>query len=203
MTANRARDHAAARDHVRALAKSDPKSALQEARTISDPWYRAQALASVARFAADTKVEEIAVESLAACAECTDPYKRLAAAAWPLRALIERGAGRRAREVLETLIDHELEVEPPSSRSEALFHLFQACFALDPVVRESLVGRLVSVHRAAAHWRSRRNLIDALSMLRPSDPELADRITASVDDERVRRRVADGSRPQKPREFFW
>jgi hypothetical protein len=194
-----------ARDRAAALAKSDTPAALQAARKVSDPWYRAQALAWVARFAPDRDVERIAAESLEACRECEDLYQRLAPPPWPLRALAERGAFRTARSVLNPLLKEELNVQPSSSRSEALFLLFQACLDLDSDSREVLIQKLAAAHHASGHWRSRRNLIDALSMLIDRDPRLAAEVIGSLADERVRRKAEAFTSPdrRRPRPFFW
>ena len=194
------------RDGATALAKSDTAGALEAARSVSDPWFRAQALAWVARFSPDADVERIVGESLEACSECDEPYSRIAAAAWPLRALVERGGFDAARRMLRPLLEQESRVEPPSSRSEALFLLFQAGFALNGDIRSTLIQRLAAVHEVARHWRSRRNLVDGLWMLHAADPELTEKLVRSVEDERAKRRaeasVASG-RAMEPRAFFW
>jgi hypothetical protein len=189
------------RDRASALARSDTPAALGAARDIRDPWYCAQALAWVARYAPDGDVEAIAAESLRWSRRCPDAYQRVAAAAWPLRALVERGSLALARARLAPLLDEERDVEPPSSRSEALLLLFEACFDLGSDSREALARRLAAVHDASGHWRSRRNLREALSMLAAVEPQLASAVTASVTDERVLGRAATPGRT--PRPFFW
>jgi hypothetical protein len=194
-----------ARDHAAELAKLDSPGALRAARAISEPWYRAQALAYVVRFAPQKEIDEISAEAFEACRSCPDAYQYLAAAAWPLAALIERGALDRVREALASLAAREAEVEPPSSRSEALFLLFQACFDLDAATRESFARKLVAAHAEARHWRSRRNLVDALAMLNGRDAELAARIASTVDEERARRKAEEILRANarlRPRPFF-
>jgi hypothetical protein len=194
-----------ARDRAAELAKLDSPGALREARAIGEPWYRAQALAFVVRFAPQKEIDEISAEAFEACRSCADAYRQLAAAAWPLAALIERGAFERVRETLASLLAHETEVRPASSRSEALFLLFQACFDLDAATRADLVRKLVEAHADAKHWRSRRNLIDALAMLNGRDAEAAKRIAATVDDVRVRRRMEEilrANERMRARPFF-
>ena len=157
------------------------------------------------RFAPQKEIDEISGEAFGACRSCPDAYQQLAAAAWPLAALIERGAFERVRETLASLLAREAEVQPASSRSEALFLLFQACFDLDAATREDFVRRLVAAHADAKHWRSRRNLIHALAMLNGRDAGLAKRIAATVDDDRVRRRMEEILRTNermRPRPFF-
>jgi hypothetical protein len=193
------------RDRAAALAKFDASAALREAREVSDPRYRAQALAYVARFAPESEIEPIAEEAFDACRRCPDPYQQAASAAWPLCALVERGAVGRAREALAVVLAEPQRIEPASSRSEALFLLFQACFALGAQSREALARRLVAAHREARHWRSRRNLIDALVMLDGSARGLAAELAASAGDESVRKKVEESQRAnvrRRPRAFF-
>jgi hypothetical protein len=194
-----------ARDRAAELAKLDSPAALREARAIAEPWYRSQALAFVIRFAPQKEIDEISTEAFEACRACPDAYQQLAAAAWPLGALIERGAFERVRETLASLLVHEAEVQPASSRSEALFLLFQACFDLDAATREDFARRLTAAHAEAQHWRSRRNLIHGLAMLNGRDAELARHIATTVVDERVRRRMDEIFRTNermRPRPFF-
>jgi hypothetical protein len=191
------------REQAIVLARSDTPAALRAAREIRDPWYRAQTLAAVARWAPDGEVEAIAAESLNACRECGEGYQRVAAGAWPLRALVERGALGIARAGLAPLLDDAATIQPAASRSEALFLLFQACFDLDANVRKDLLGRLVAAHDAAGHWRSRRNLASALAMLGATEPALVRSVADSLADDRVRRRVErPGADREKPRPFF-
>jgi hypothetical protein len=72
------------RDQVNSLAKSDSRKALGKARGIDEAWFRAQALAWVARFA-DEDPRGIAREAVKAAGECDDAYKRSAVRVGRLR----------------------------------------------------------------------------------------------------------------------
>ncbi|HJT13653.1 MAG TPA: hypothetical protein VJ790_13620 [Dongiaceae bacterium] len=52
-----------ARDEAIALAKTDTATALVRARAIADPWFRSQAIAWIARFAAAAEVAPILKEA--------------------------------------------------------------------------------------------------------------------------------------------
>ena len=139
--------------------------------------------------------------ALTAASACTDSYRVAAASAWPLRALIERGLGDRAMSEFARLTTSLIHVTPLASRSEAAFLLFQAAFPLGPEVRERLARELLRDH--AAHWRSRRNLVDGLSMLAATDPDRAQALLRAVPDPKLRRRAAKAlSSPLRPRKFF-
>lgn len=75
------------RGRAMAMAPIDFEKALLLAERITEAWYRCQALAAVSRFAPDPHVERVASKALAAASSCTDGYKRIAASAWPVRAL--------------------------------------------------------------------------------------------------------------------
>jgi len=73
------------RDESCDLAKVRPLEALNKAREIPDPWFRAQALSWVARFI-DTNPVSIAAEAGMAAADCDDDYKKSAVRAWEISA---------------------------------------------------------------------------------------------------------------------
>nr|GFD49131.1 hypothetical protein [Tanacetum cinerariifolium] len=77
------------RDRAVSLAKSYPKEALKQARQVEKPWFRAQALSWVARFA-ERDVITISVEAAQAAAAGDDKYQQCAVRAWEIAALAER-----------------------------------------------------------------------------------------------------------------
>ena len=148
------------RDKATALAKTNPKQALAMAKDISEPWFRAQALAWVARY---TDADPVAIAKLAAKAasECDDDYKRSAVRAWEVAALAERDAPNHAERSLKTAVAVAEGVQPISSRSEALFLLFQAAILIGRKQAEWVCGRLDSTCAGGEHWRCRRSRRDA------------------------------------------
>lgn len=143
------------RDRILTLVKSDPKKALEQARAIRDPWFRAQALSWVARFT-DTDPCSVACEAAHAAKECDDDFKRTAVRAWEIAALGERGLKREARKSLEEAVTVGKSIEPASSRSEALFLLLQAAFRIDQEAAEKLFEVLKASCSSDEHWRCKR-----------------------------------------------
>ena len=143
------------RDQAIALAKSQPRQALAKAKSIGEPWFRAQALSWVARF---TDSDPAAVAKLAAKAasECEDDYKRSAVRAWELAALAELNLPDPAERALKAAVAVAEKVQPASSRSEALLLLFQAAFVLGRQQAEWVRGRLDATCPEAEHWRCKR-----------------------------------------------
>ena len=145
------------RDQAIALAKSRPKEALEQARQVDDPWFRAQALCWAARFT-DGNVVSIAAEAAKAAAGAHDNYARSAVRAWEIAALAERDhiveARQRLREILATAKD----VEPATSRSEALLLLLQAAAKIAGEDAEQVYEVMKASCRPEEHWRCNRAL---------------------------------------------
>jgi len=117
------------RNHASTLAKSNPKKALDQARKVHEPWFRAQALSWVARFT-DGDPVAIASEAARAAQECEDDYRKSAVRAWEVAALAERGSTAEARKSLSEALKLAKRIESVSSRSEALLLLMQAAFRI-------------------------------------------------------------------------
>lgn len=194
------------RDHAHRLARSDPDAALSVARGISVPWYRAQALAAVARWIDDQRVEPIASESLAVAESCDDDYKRSAVAAWPIRALVERGHEALALDALKTARMVALAAVPPASQACAILLLLQGGWDLGAETRRELVEDLATIHREDTFWRIGRALVDALEMVSKTDKAFAVEIAERIVDDRCRRKALvaiHADRALAPRDFFW
>lgn len=152
------------RDHASILAKSSPEKGLALARTIIDPWFRAQGLCWVARFT-DGDPVAIAAEAAAAARECDDDYKRSAVRAWEIAALAERDFKKDARKTLSEAIAVAKSVEPISSRSEVLLLLLQAAFRIG---RDD-AGKVYEILKGSCpvdeHWRATRAVRNGGRML--------------------------------------
>lgn len=193
------------RDRATGLAREDPEAALRMARNIADPWFRAQALAAVARWSHDGQVARLAAESLASAAACRDDYRRAAVAAWPIRALVERGHHATAIEALGVARQRALAAVPAASRAEALFGLLQAAWPLGAPARRSLVEDLAATHELDNFWRVSRCLVDALVMMRADDPDVAMQIATRISDSRCRSKAVQALERREPcaaRDYF-
>jgi hypothetical protein len=195
------------RDQAIAVAERDPPAALKLAREIHAPWFRAQALAYVARYEVEDRSLSTAMEALGAAAEADDMYKALAVTAWPIRAMLERGHHETARCELNRLLELTPRIEPESSRSEALFYLYQATFPMGDDVRECIARALVALaNKEDAHWRTKRNVIEALAMLATTSPALEASLATELTNDKACAKLArrlDGPWKITPRDFFW
>ena len=143
------------RDRAVSLARSRPGEALKQARQIDDPWFRAQALAWVARFA-DMDVIRISAEAAKAAAEGRDQYQQCAVRAWEIAALAERGYKSEASKRLREALNIAKNVEPVASRGEALFLLLQAGARIARDDAENAYDMLKNLCSAERHWRCQR-----------------------------------------------
>lgn len=192
------------RDRATHLAQTDSAAAETAAAEVGDPWYRAQAYAWVARYAADDELIRLAKESMDAAGSCDDPYQQAAACAWVVRALLERGQRDVALQMLELAMHAVPRISSTHRRSEALFLLYQAAFAASEGIRRSLVFALAEAHDQSDHWRAARNFRDALVMVRDVDPEFARKMARGRDEENsaeLARALERGA--AEPRVFFW
>ncbi len=194
------------RNQVMEAAKSDFATALQRARAVSDPWYRSQALAAVARFAPDAEVLKVADEAVRVAATGKDTYQQVAAAAWAVRALAERGRMRPASELTARLCRQAQEITPLVSRMNALFLLWQAVWPLDPTVRRHVLDGLITACQEAPSWQAGRTFQDAILMMATDDATAAQRLIEQMPEGRYKRqaqrRLGEGQ-SLKPRPFFW
>jgi len=152
------------RDHATNLAKSNPKKALDAARKVNDPWFRAQALSWVARY---TEGDPLAIASEAAksAGACEDDYKRSAVRAWEIAALAERGFAFDARKRLSEAVRLARGVMPMASRSEALILLIQAALKISREDGLKVNEVLATSCSAEEHWRCKRALRDGAKMV--------------------------------------
>jgi hypothetical protein len=152
------------KDQATKLAKQNPRKALERARNISNPWYKAQALSWVTRYT-DGDPLSVAREAEQAASSCNDDYKRTAVRAWEVAALAERGLVDEARKILMSVLSQQKSVTPLSSRSEALILLLHASFRIGMSEAKLVVTELKSACGNDSHWRCKRAIKDANKLL--------------------------------------
>ena len=148
------------RNLVQRLAKEDTVVAADLARSIKDPWRRAQALSWVARFSRDQTLQ-FAHEAEKAAAECGDEYQQVAVLAWVIAALVECDLGQEATRLLQAAVERAPHVNPAASRAEALILLLQAGISLGTHSAQPVVNILNSSCGQDHHWRCHRAIREA------------------------------------------
>lgn len=187
------------------IAPIDPEEAARLSREVAHPWFRAQGLAAAARWSKDEQVESLALEALDAAAACEDDYQRAGVAAWPIRALVERGKPDLAKRALDTARETALRATPQSSSSEALLLLLQAAWRLCSQRRDQILRDVVDLAECG-HWRGRMNAVAAVTMLATEDASAASRLADQIRHPKCRgkaQRALAARRFGGPREFFW
>jgi hypothetical protein len=147
------------RDKVAKLAKTNPEKALVEARRISEPWFRAQALSWVARFT-DGDPVPVAQQAANAAAQCEDEYKQTAVRAWEIAALAERDKTSEARVALNATLRRVADVTPLSSKAEALALLLHAAARIGEDDARNVAEVLRFECGGDFHWRCKRAIRD-------------------------------------------
>jgi hypothetical protein len=187
-------------------AKTDFSEALALARKVSDSWYRAQALAWVARYAPDSEVMRVAEEAIKEAFHADDSYLRVGACAWAIRALAERDHNKEAAKVIPRLLKEAENISNPVSRLDALFLLWQGAWNLKADKKDDILRPLVSACQAAKSWKAGRTLRDVIAILLSENKDEAQKLIQSMPDSSYKRqaeKVLVAGAPESSRPFFW
>ena len=194
------------RDAVAALAPTGTAEALALARQISDPWFRCQALAHVARYASKELVSPIAREALDTALHQKDAYKIVAVSAWPVRAVIERDQTDPVPLWLGALVVRAQDIDHPVSKLEALFLLWQAAFPFLHSETDAVFEEFMRACGSANSWKAGSRLEAGILILASRDPVRAAGLVQTMRDSNYKRRASkrlSETDHMQPRPFFW
>lgn len=172
----------AARTLSNRLAPYQPEEALRIARAIKAPWFRCQALSHVARYWPNENYVKLLEEAVRTADLEEQVYNCVAVSAWPIRAYLERDSISSAAKLLAGRTLAAGTIENLGSRSEALFHLFQASRPFDIALWQPVFWALVNTAEPALSWRQRRNLKNAVAMVSSDHPFLANQVVEKLRD---------------------
>ena len=195
-----------ARDQAAKAARTDWRGALSLARQVGASWFGCQALAWVARFAPAENAVVIAGEAMKAGAGDPDPFLRVAVAAWPLRAMVERGEGAWVRRFLPDVLGRAGDIEHPVRKLDALFLIWQAVFPLGSGPRDAVQRLMLDAAEQADSWKAAYVLRDLVLMLRTDFDGDPGQLVELVPEGKYRRQAArrlQNGRTIGPRMFFW
>jgi hypothetical protein len=187
------------------VAHVDFDKALILAEKVSDAWYRCQSLAAVARFAPEGEVIRVANKALKAASLGADTYKRVAVAAWPVRALAERGKFEHAQRGVVSLLVEANQIEPPVSKISALELLWQAVWTFPVAVNQLVLDTLLSACQVTNSWKAGRIVRDVALVVAAQDRTQAQRIIHSMRESIYKRRAQkqlDAGKMETIRSFF-
>lgn len=168
---------------------TDWTKGLEKARKVSDAWFRCQSLAAVARYAPEGEVSRIANEALKAAALGKDEYRRVAVAAWPVRALVERGKVGHLGRILPPLLEEAGRIEHPVSRISALCTLWQAVWPSESPVKQDVLDTLLAGCQLANSWKAGRIMRFVALVIATEDREWAQRIIDSMRESVYKRKA--------------
>jgi hypothetical protein len=187
------------------LSKSQPSAALEVAGGIADAWYRAQALAWVARFVPPDILLTALERAVSAAMEGKDSYCRAAVLAWPIRAAIERGHEEQASQMLAGARIELRRIEFFCSRAEACSLLFQAAFEGPRRLWGPLLAELPGLCPPDSHWRAARLYYTITAILADWDGHSARQFIKCIPSGKAQKRclraLANGVK-LRPRSFF-
>jgi hypothetical protein len=169
------------------LARRDPEAALARARADGHAGNRCHYLAWVAHCADDRRVVAIAREALATCAAIDNAYHAVTLAAWPLRALAERGLDDECERALPGVLARAEQLENPVNRLDALERVVHGVLPVPRARRRALV-ELVAACREASSWKAPRCLANTAATL-VADPADSALVLAALPPGRHRRRA--------------
>ena len=187
------------------LAPTDFPKALQAAHRVSNPWYRCQSLAAVARFAPEREIVRIAEEARSAAQLGRDVYQHVAASAWPIRALAERGKVREAERMLRQSLDEANNDPHPVSRMAGLILLWQAAWPLPSASKQQALTALLATCQVADSWKAGRIMRDVSLVVAGEDKKQAQQIINAMRDsvyKRQAQRRFDAGQVDTVRFFF-
>ena len=164
------REDVVGRSRVDATAADDPKLALKIARAIKHPWYRCQALTTVAENVRGKQRQDLLLAALKAAQEQAETNRIVTVSSWPLRVLANSNP-----EIAEAHLDRLLELAEHEPHNLRRAHALQAlAFALStnttllskvvPVLAEAIIG--------GGGWRIDRCIRDTFELVRLTNPEL-------------------------------
>lgn len=170
------------RDWVMQDGREAPSRALEVAKSIDDPWFRCQALASVA---IDFNIPEVThgliAESLEAAFSLKQPTAIVCGAAWPVRAMV-RSQHPELSATVERLLGLISGVENPVQCADALSALLEAVHPAGRAYRERVLGPFREACRAMKSWKRTRHMRDMACVLHPADPDLAETVLSDLSE---------------------
>ena len=170
------------------MAKSNPDAALEAARRLKDPFMRCQALTAVVRHVkSDQEALKVAAEADRSL-EQAEPYYSTAGAAWPIRALIDRGLADRADAFMRRALSTSKQIPRPVSQVDALFLLVEAAWPTGSRTWQSAVDQLVVCAKSGSSSKAESVLRDLCLMLAGGGRDYT-AVLAAIPDGKARRQA--------------
>jgi hypothetical protein len=157
------------------LSRTDPREGLKAARAIRHPWYRCQALSSVAEaWGTQTQKLEVLEEALAVAGEQSEINRIVTVSAWPLRVMV--GVAPKAVAAHLRRLVRLAEQEPHTLRRADALSAVAFAVRQEPSLLAQISPSLVNALLNGRGWRIDRLIRDAVELLSPSEPDVVERL---------------------------
>lgn len=179
-----------ARNRVGHLATTDWPEALRLARSIRDPWFRCQALSTVAeRCPQPEACRSLLSEAFHAAAAAGEPNRIVSVSGWPLEVLAQIDADA-ARTELERLA-RSIQPEPhPVRRLDALFLVAWLLRDAPAGVFLAAADHFLAFARMGHGWKRDRDLKDmAVLLARKGERARSEALLSLIEKPRIRRQA--------------
>lgn len=174
------------RDRVHELARSEPREALKVARAIRHPWYRCQALSSVAEvWGTQTQKLEVLEEAIVVAGLQSEINRIVTVSSWPLRVMV--GIAPKVVAAHLRKLVRLAEREPHTLRRA--YALSKLAFAVkhEPALLSEVSPSLVNALLNGFGWRIDRLIHDTAEMLSDSMPDALEKLITHHSDGRKKR----------------
>ena len=143
------------RSEVHALLSTDRREALAVARRISHPWYRCQALTTIAEKSLPLEERSALLsQAVSAALEQADSNRAVTVAAWPLRAMVSDSTPQISRLVGQLL--YIIAGEPHGLRRLDGLAAILAAVLPSATLRAKVLPRFVEAAQVSQGWRTER-----------------------------------------------
>lgn len=156
-----------------AAQNGDWERALKIAHKVSQPWFQSQAYSEAARHAPDDKVTRIVKQAVDAARSDPDPYRQVAACAWAVNALLERGKIREASALVSELVWAADNISHDGNRFVALELVWGYSCQLPVSSQRVLLSAICKACETAKTWRVGRFLREHITEIAAYNPQRA------------------------------
>jgi hypothetical protein len=181
------------RNRVAAMAKINPREALELARSIEDPWFRCQALSFAAVRTPDERSRQSALDdAFAAANQLGEPNRVVTVSSWPVKALALTGQMSTVSLEVARLLQL-ISLEPsPVRRADALRYLLGSVSIAPPdvasrVAREFAAACLAPLQNGKRNSKGERNLEACLPGIARIDSAFAESLLGRLTPSRSER----------------
>lgn len=149
---------------------------------------------------------KVAEESLSAAFSAGDPYQTVGAAAWPIRALIERGQEQKVLGLTRCLLEVSGHIPNPVGKLKALYLLWQSVYPAGGSASKQVFDKLIGACLSANSWQAGYTMREIILVVARENRSEADQLVALMPEgvykRQTQHRFSEGKQGHI-RQFFW